>query len=230
MSSFSKIATNLRTWYDRAIRMDYGDGIWSNAAERVKLKMDTVSMRQLVFSRSSPDYCRERRSLGWPGTKGRMCSRTKEINTSLRERRSCKTLCRACGYRVAKKKKMFYAKDLGDKPHNTISVFEKSYSDLQKINKNLPNQKYELPTNLIYTDFKVLTIEEIYKYNLLTYYHRNIKKHKSNRHEYRTPRQKSTFPLIESKCHTTAALKHGASFDPRLYNKITNHFPNLKYF
>ncbi|XP_069668646.1 protein Wnt-8b-like [Periplaneta americana] len=103
MSSFSKIATNLRTWYDRAIRMDYGDGIWSNAAERVKLKMDTVSMRQLVFSRSSPDYCRERRSLGWPGTKGRMCSRTKEINTSLRERRSCKTLCRACGYRVAKK-------------------------------------------------------------------------------------------------------------------------------
>lgn len=90
------------------------------------------------------------------------------------------------------------------------------------------SKKIDYPTKQTYSDFNVFTIDQIYKYSLLTFYHKNQGKYKSTRHEYSTRRQTSVFPLIEPKCNTSAALKHGASFGPRLYNTLTNKFPTLK--
>lgn len=40
---------------------------------------------------------------GWAGTSGRVCSRAKRPNVSTSERRSCRKLCRSCGYKVKHK-------------------------------------------------------------------------------------------------------------------------------
>lgn len=44
--------------------------------------------------------------LDWPGTKGRLCSRKKSALRTSSERKSCRTLCRQCGYKVRKEKRV----------------------------------------------------------------------------------------------------------------------------
>lgn len=41
---------------------------------------------------------------GWPGTKGRPCSKFNTDKTDIAERKSCRNICRACGYKVRKQR------------------------------------------------------------------------------------------------------------------------------
>lgn len=113
VNAFPEIADNIRQMYefgqplqvdntgkvDQNVREDalvyvYGKNWQHNAVK----DFDTNTFITL----DSPDYCKQDLSTGWRGTQGRQCSRIRENNTSLQERRSCKTLCRQCGYRVRK--------------------------------------------------------------------------------------------------------------------------------
>ncbi|CAH1131547.1 unnamed protein product [Ceutorhynchus assimilis] len=58
----------------------------------------------LVFLEQSLDYCLPDQTQNWPGTKGRFCSRTKSNRTTASEKRSCRNLCRQCGYKVRREK------------------------------------------------------------------------------------------------------------------------------
>ena len=97
----------------------------------------------------------------------------------------------------------------------------------KRIIKICLNKKIEYPTELIYSEFNVPTIEILYQIKLLAYYHKNYTKFKSNQHIYSTRRQQTFIPLIEPKCNTSAAMRHCTGYGPRLYNKLISQHPNL---
>lgn len=80
--------------YDHGIKVSFDN------TGRVKRNINSES---LVYLENSPNYCRENVTEGWPGMRGRQCSRRKKDASSLQERRSCRKLCRACGLKVKKK-------------------------------------------------------------------------------------------------------------------------------
>ncbi|XP_055698092.1 wnt inhibitor of Dorsal protein [Phlebotomus papatasi] len=88
------IAGNIRKMYDHGIKVSFDN------TGRVKRNIKSES---LVYLENSPNYCRENVTEGWPGMRGRQCSRRKKDASSLQERRSCRKLCRACGLKVKKK-------------------------------------------------------------------------------------------------------------------------------
>lgn len=62
-------------------------------------------INRLIFSEESPDYCLANSTLASKGTLGRTCSRRKGKDVSPEERRSCRTLCKKCGFKVKKSRK-----------------------------------------------------------------------------------------------------------------------------
>lgn len=61
-----------------------------------------ISKSRLVYSEKSPNYCIANSSLGSTGTLGRHCSDRKGKDVSKEEKRSCRKLCKQCGYIVKK--------------------------------------------------------------------------------------------------------------------------------
>ncbi|GAB0087434.1 Protein Wnt [Sergentomyia squamirostris] len=90
ISDFPEIASDIRKMYDHSVRISLDN------TGRVKRG---ISAESLVFLDDSPNYCLENTLAGWPGMKGRQCSR-KRKSTTLDEKRSCRRLCRACGFKV----------------------------------------------------------------------------------------------------------------------------------
>lgn len=60
---------------------------------------------RLIYSEQSPDYCIANATLASKGTLGRICSRRKGPDVKIEERKSCRNLCKKCGYRVKKSRK-----------------------------------------------------------------------------------------------------------------------------
>lgn len=58
---------------------------------------------KICFLLDSPNFCSMNAIPGWIGMHGRQCSRNKTYLANRYEKRSCKTLCRACGLRVRRK-------------------------------------------------------------------------------------------------------------------------------
>lgn len=63
------------------------------------------STSRLIYSEESPDYCTANATLASRGTLGRTCSRRKGPEVGNEERKSCRNLCKKCGYRVKKSRK-----------------------------------------------------------------------------------------------------------------------------
>lgn len=84
----------------------------------------------------------------------------------------------------------------------------------------------DYPTNLLYSEFKVFNINQIFHFSLLKYYHKNKNNFIKQHHEHKT-RRNITPTLIEPKCFTTAAFQHSTSLGPRLYNKTIKLHPDL---
>ncbi|KAJ3619738.1 hypothetical protein MTP99_005395 [Tenebrio molitor] len=107
MPSFSSIAKELKERYDNAILISFDnvEDAWTvgNSARQLSLAEDVLP-NNLVFLEKSPNFCISANTTGLAGTKGRSCSRN-STNSTVEEKRSCRNLCRACGYKVRKQKK-----------------------------------------------------------------------------------------------------------------------------
>ena len=84
----------------------------------------------------------------------------------------------------------------------------------------------EYPTELIFPEFNVMTVEQIYKLTLLKYFQKYRNVHVSDPHNYNTRRNK-TLPLIEPKYSTSSGSKHSIYYGPRLYNSIIRSHPEI---
>lgn len=96
----------------------------------------------------------------------------------------------------------------------------------KRIIKICLKKRFDYPTKLIYSEFNVFNIEQIYKYTLLKFYHKNRNKFVLQTHNYDTRRNINS-TLVEPKCLTSAGLKHSINFGPRLYNALTKLHPEL---
>ena len=96
----------------------------------------------------------------------------------------------------------------------------------KRIIKICLKKNMEYPTNLIFSELKVFTIDQIYNYYLLKFYHKNRNKFTAYPHNYST-RRNNTLTLVEPKCFTSAGLLHGTSLGPRLYNSKIKLQPKL---
>lgn len=98
----------------------------------------------------------------------------------------------------------------------------------KRIIKICLRRKLDHPTHLIYKEFNVLNIKQIYMYTILNHYHKYQAKFISSDHGHNTRRYNISLPLIEPKCKTEAGLRHSSNYGPRLYNDFIKRNPKLK--
>ncbi|XP_066246540.1 protein Wnt-8a-like [Euwallacea similis] len=110
-ADFQDVAKKLKERYKKAKRVTYEFVANSlavvntiNNKRKEKKQMDSFSV--LVYMDESPDYCVSDPSNSRPGTKGRTCSKGQNDGTTRSEKRSCKVLCKQCGHKVRKEKKI----------------------------------------------------------------------------------------------------------------------------
>ncbi|XP_030767476.1 protein Wnt-8b-like isoform X2 [Sitophilus oryzae] len=105
VAPFKDVARKLKEKYNKAVRLSQ-DNVEAAVALSNSIKNDKKYLPApeyaLVYLEQSPDYCILNATNGWPGTKGRTCSKTLSEFTSVSERKSCRNLCRQCGHRVKK--------------------------------------------------------------------------------------------------------------------------------
>ena len=83
-------------------------------------------------------------------------------------------------------------------------------------------------TKLIYSEFDVPKIDQIYKHSLLIYFHKNRNNFTNDPHVHSTRQNCNYFLKVGlPKCHTTAGLKHSRNFGPRVYNSLIKANPEL---
>lgn len=85
-------------------------GINDNAAgtaskSKLETEIGSLPSTRLAYSEESPNYCFSNVTVHSMGTLGRQCSRRKGKEVPQEERRSCRNLCRSCGYRVRKERR-----------------------------------------------------------------------------------------------------------------------------
>ncbi|XP_044726494.1 protein Wnt-8a-like [Chrysoperla carnea] len=106
LAPFSEVAEYLREKYDEAVRVDFDNGVDRLIVGNVQRTVQDIpltDLNNLIYLNDSPDYCVANTTIDWEGTLGRICSKNRSENTTKSERRSCKTLCKSCGYRVRKR-------------------------------------------------------------------------------------------------------------------------------
>ena len=84
----------------------------------------------------------------------------------------------------------------------------------------------DYPSKLIFSEFKVFNIDQIYKYTLLKFFHINRNEYLHSSYAYET-RNNIKIPLTEHRYFTTAASKHSIILGPILYNSIIKSYPDV---
>lgn len=79
----------------------------SPSKSRLQQEMENLPVTRLAFTEDAPDYCSIDGSSR--ATLGRICSRRKGPGVSSDERRSCRSLCKACGLKVRIQQKIVAA-------------------------------------------------------------------------------------------------------------------------
>ncbi|KAK5650545.1 hypothetical protein RI129_001574 [Pyrocoelia pectoralis] len=105
IAPFHKIAKVIRQRYKKAVKINVENRASDSMSSSSITKISDISKHQLAFIETSPDYCLADSSMGWPGTKGRPCSRSRTETSTRLEKRSCKNLCRHCGHKVRRYKR-----------------------------------------------------------------------------------------------------------------------------
>ena len=102
MADLRTIGGFLRRKHDRAIKVDFENGVMTHkAASALRRAAPRIRKTDLVYLEPSPDYCRKNQSLGVGGTLGRQCRVVpRGQKVSKYERRSCQVLCTSCGLQV----------------------------------------------------------------------------------------------------------------------------------
>lgn len=100
ISNFHEVGNYLKRAYRKAVQIE------SNRPGEQQSILDTATWK-LVYLQDSPNYCLPVSSnLNSTGTLGRECSMRKGPDVSLEERKSCKRLCKQCGYKIKKEKRI----------------------------------------------------------------------------------------------------------------------------
>ncbi|KAJ8915234.1 hypothetical protein NQ315_015457 [Exocentrus adspersus] len=110
LGAFEEVVMKLKEKYRRAERVAYeaveeAITLGNSARQWDEEKIIPVKKHSLVYLVQSPDYCVVNAAEDVLGTKGRQCSRDASEHVTREERKSCKTLCRSCGYKVRKFRK-----------------------------------------------------------------------------------------------------------------------------
>ncbi|XP_061175180.1 protein Wnt-8b-like [Saccostrea echinata] len=104
LASFRKVGRHIKQKYRHALQLDLQEKMKDENDPRQRRLLPVLPGGSLVFIEQSPNYCHRNEAEGILGTLNRQCSRrhkTKKVPGS--ERKSCRNLCRACGYRVQKR-------------------------------------------------------------------------------------------------------------------------------
>ena len=130
IGNFKEVGTFLKKQYNRALKVDYSNGVLkkltssvgvaSNRVERrnlpnrverrnlkprdiaAKNKKKDIKRRKLVFLQPSPNYCRMNPGAGFKGVEGRSCVADPNSANPTEEIRQCSKLCHSCGLYVKK--------------------------------------------------------------------------------------------------------------------------------
>lgn len=103
VTGFRDIGNYLKRRYVRAKFVNYFDGALRQGNTARTRELKTISRKHLAYLKKSPNYCKRDLSLNILGTEGRECVRSKDKKgLSIAERKSCRTLCKACGFKVRK--------------------------------------------------------------------------------------------------------------------------------
>ncbi|XP_060524381.1 protein Wnt-8a-like [Cylas formicarius] len=108
---FEQLARKLREKYGKALRLSKDTAqayvrIGNSIQHAERRRSIQLPGNRLVYLDQSPDYCVENEAKNWPGTKGRSCSRSRSELATVAERKSCRNLCRQCGHKVKKQKRL----------------------------------------------------------------------------------------------------------------------------
>jgi len=116
IAEFQTIGGHLKTAYRKAFKIDSNTDRNGNSLGRIrkgiadsntmpaKSSLSTMPGSRLAYAEESPDYCKST-SLGSNGTFGRHCSRRRGDDVSPEERKSCRKICRQCGFRVKRQRR-----------------------------------------------------------------------------------------------------------------------------
>lgn len=88
------------------------------------------------------------------------------------------------------------------------------------------NKPIDYPTKLLYKEFEVFDINQIYYNSLIKYFHKIFYNLQKFKHTYDT-KNMNTLHLYEPKCKTNIAFKHSSNYGPRIYNKLTRNHPEI---
>ncbi|XP_063447148.1 uncharacterized protein LOC134726667 [Mytilus trossulus] len=102
VSTFRHIGSFLKNRYKKAKHVQFLDGQLHQRKYKTTQKVTKIKNKHLTYLRKSPNYCTKNQVHNIEGTTGRQCSRNKNT-TDVSERKSCKTLCVSCGYKVIRK-------------------------------------------------------------------------------------------------------------------------------
>lgn len=103
LSKFRKIGRYIKRKYHHALQLDWNEKMKDENDPRRRSLFPVLPGSSMIYIEKSPNYCKANKTLGIPGTMNRQCSRrhkTRKVPRS--ERRSCRNVCRECGYRVQK--------------------------------------------------------------------------------------------------------------------------------
>ena len=86
----------------------------------------------------------------------------------------------------------------------------------------------DYPTDFLFSEINTFTLDQIYNYTLLTFFHKNKDNFNTFWHT-RNTRRNNLFNFTESKYLTTAGLKHSSNYGLKLYNNFIYQFPDLEH-
>lgn len=104
LPKFRKIGRYLKKRYSYGLRLDFNEKLKDENDPRRRSMFPVLPGSSLVYIERSPNHCKANKTYGISGTLNRECSRRHKAGKVRRsERKSCRNLCRRCGYSVQKR-------------------------------------------------------------------------------------------------------------------------------
>nr|XP_027196299.1 protein Wnt-8b-like [Dermatophagoides pteronyssinus] len=102
VNEFHEIGNYLKKAYRKAVKIENNSPYEQNNQQE-------VPTWKLMYLHDSPDYCKSDINSTFgslTGTLGRHCSMRKDDDVTIEERKSCRRLCKQCGYRIKRERRI----------------------------------------------------------------------------------------------------------------------------
>uniref|UniRef100_A0A8C7VAF9 Protein Wnt n=1 Tax=Oryzias sinensis TaxID=183150 RepID=A0A8C7VAF9_9TELE len=108
LADFREVGNYLKMKHQRAMKLELDKKpakAGNSAVNRgiIAHTLRRIAKTELIYLEDSPNYCVKNQSLGVQGTEGRECTKG-DKNFSQKEKKSCRSLCNECGFRVVQKR------------------------------------------------------------------------------------------------------------------------------